>query len=57
MGLAQPYSNTARVGHPPRIIGQLRKKENFLDDLSNSTWLFDYVVKAGQAARQKMFPG
>jgi hypothetical protein len=33
------------------------KKKKFLDDLSNSTRPFDYMVKAGQAARQKVFPG
>ena len=33
------------------------QKKNFLDDLSNSVWPFDYIVKAGQPARQKVFPG
>jgi hypothetical protein len=32
-------------------------KKNFFDDLSNSIRPFDYVVKAGQPARQKGFPG
>ncbi len=29
------------------------KKQNFLDDLSNSVRPFDYIVKAGQPARPK----
>ena len=37
------------MGHPER------KKKNFSDDLSNSVRLFDYIVKAGQSARQKVF--
>jgi hypothetical protein len=31
--------------------------QNLLDDLSNSGRPFDYVVKAGQPVRQKVFPG
>jgi hypothetical protein len=30
-----------------------RKKKNFLGDLSNTGRLFDYIVKAEQAARPK----
>jgi hypothetical protein len=33
------------------------KKQKFLHDLSNSVRPFDYVVKAGQPARQKVFRG
>jgi hypothetical protein len=42
------FSRSARNG-----AFSLRKKKNFLDDLSNSGWPFDYIVKAGQAARPK----
>jgi hypothetical protein len=31
----------------------VRRKQNFLDNLSNSVRLFDYMVKAGQPARPK----
>ncbi len=41
---------TREMGHPAFF---LRKKQNFLDDLSNSGWQFDYVVKAGQTARPR----
>jgi len=34
-----------------------RKKKNFLDDLSNSVRLFDYVVRPGNRPARKWFPG
>jgi hypothetical protein len=37
--------------HPPA-----ERRKNFLDDLSNSGRPFDYMVKAGQPARQKVIP-
>jgi hypothetical protein len=44
----------------PKIVKRrspARKKKHFSEDLSNSIRPFDYVVKAGQPARQKGSPG
>jgi len=56
-GLADSPRATRRsptsVGFHAFDVMMPRKKKKLLDDLSNSGWPFDYIVKAGQPARPK----